>query len=64
MLSIEILGQIFELISETDKDNANNEKNIAFFTLLRSSRLCSLWREIIINLLLVWVRVVNLNSFA
>ena len=63
MLSIEIIGHIFELISETDEDDAY-EKNIAFFTLLRSSRLCSLWREIIINLLLLWVRVVNLNSFA
>lgn len=69
MLSIEMLGYIFQLNSEMGGDDAykkltnSSDPSIAFLTLLRSSRVCSLWREIIINSPLLWGSVVNLNSF-
>ena len=69
LLSNEILGYIFELNSDMGDDDAyekntnSGDPSIAFLTLLRSSRVCLLWRDYIINSPSLWGRVVNLNSF-
>jgi len=61
-LPTELLGRIFELNASMDEDLARlRQQSVAFTTLLSSSLVCQLWRQIVLNAPALWGRVVNLD---